>query len=277
MLWWQWLVYCALPAMATTLLLVGAFGPRVLALAVAAAVLVPFALLGAVPQWPWLLLQRTASGEEWLPWLVAIAGLGGTLHDLRVWPAALGGPPAVVLSVAAPWLLLGPQRLHWSEGAAAVQLGAVTALLALVWLAQRSAARSGAAKGVLLTMVLCLAADSVVLWLAGATAALATTTAAALAGAAALALAHWRSPFAFGEGCWLVLAMVHVAALTLGHHQEALPRWSMLLACLSPAPLWLLAAAPAGEPSAFGPPRRLAAAIAMAAMFAATAVALLRR
>ncbi len=277
MVWWQWLVYCALPALAVTLLLVGAFGPRLVALAIAVAVLVPFAWLEALPPWPWHLVQRAAGGEEWLPWVVAVAGLGGALHDLRVWPAALGGPPAVVLLLAAPWLLLGPQRSQWSPEMATLHLGGVVGLLALVWLVQRMAAGSGAALGVLLAMVLCLGADGGALWLVGGQTEVAATTTAALAGAMTLVVARWRRPFEFGEGGWLVLALVHVGALALGHYQGLLPRWPALLLALTPLPLWCVAGTREPLESSFGPPTRLAAAIVAAAGLAAAALLLLLR
>ncbi|MBL8724627.1 MAG: hypothetical protein JNK49_11305 [Planctomycetes bacterium] len=277
MLWWQWLVYCSLPALAVTLLLVGAFGPRWFALAIAVAVLVPFALLEALPPWPWLLLQGTGSGEEWLPWVVAAAGLGGALHDLRVWPAALGGPPAVALLLAGPWLLLGRQRSQWSAEAATLHVGAVVGVLALVWLVQRLAARSGAALGVLLTMALCLGADGAALWLVGGQSGVAATTTAAVVGAVTLAVALWRRPFELGEGGWLALAVVHAGPLVVGHYQGLLPRWPALLLALMPVPLWCAAAPRAAHESSFGPPVRLAAAIVAAGGLAAAALMLLRR
>jgi hypothetical protein len=105
--WLHWLLYCALPAIAIALLFVGAFGPRLMAVAFALAVMAPLVLLRSVPVWPWSLPLHAVPPADWLVWGIAAAGLVGLGHDLRLWPQPLGGPPMVLAGVGRTVAVVG--------------------------------------------------------------------------------------------------------------------------------------------------------------------------
>ena len=90
----HWVLYGVLPALAAMLLGVGVGGARWLAIALAIALLVPFAVVGGLPPWPWLLAVRDGDPRAWLWWCLCLCGLAGALLDLRLLPRALLLPPS---------------------------------------------------------------------------------------------------------------------------------------------------------------------------------------
>lgn len=274
--WLHWLLYCALPAIAIALLFVGAFGPRLLALALALAVLAPLVLLRTVPALPWSLPWGSVAPEDWLVWSIAAAGLVGVCHDLRVWPPALGGPPMVGLVLAAPWLMLAKARRGWSFEVALLNQTLTSVLVAAAWLAFLKTGKSGAPLAGLLFGGLCLLGDTVVLRSAGEQMGWYLTSGAALVALMAFFVSLWRRPFVPGDGLWLVLSLVHCGSILLAHYQGKLPWAPALLLALAPTPLWLARRWSPTGPAGLGEPKPLAVAILAAGLCDAAALWLLR-
>jgi len=275
--WLHWLLYCALPAIAIALLFVGAFGPRLLALAMALAVVAPLVLLRSVPAWPWAQPLHAVSPEDWLVWAIVVAGMVGVCHDLRLWPQPLGGPPMVALVLAVPWLLLAKARRNWSFEAALVHQSVASLLVGFAWLAFLRTGKSGAPLAGLLFGGLCLLGDTVVLRFAAEQTGWYLTSSGALVALVAFGVSLWRRPFLPGEGLWLVLALVHGGSILLAHYQGRLPWPAALLLALAPTPLWLSRRwSPVGN-KGLGEPMPLAVAILAAGTLDAVALLLLRR
>lgn len=235
----HWLLYSALPALALALLLVGVLGPRLIGLAIATSVIVPYALLKAMPPWPWVMLRTGGSGEHWLCWGVVAAGLVATLHDLRLWPRPLGTPPAVALLLAVPWFLAEPLRRGWTFERSGVHLLVAGGLFGAVWLALRGALANGAGLGVVAASLLALTGDSLVLNWKGQPVAISASSAAVVLFAVLLA-ATWRKAFAVGEGACLAVAIVHGGTLLHAYYEQRLAPLVALLLWIAPVPLWLL-------------------------------------
>lgn len=275
--WLHWLLYCALPAIAIALLFVGAFGPRLMAVAFALAVMAPLVLLRSVPVWPWSLPLHAVPPADWLVWGIAAAGLVGLGHDLRLWPQPLGGPPMVLLVLAVPWLLLAKARGAWSFEVALIHQTVACSVVAFAWLAFLQTGKSGAPLAGLLFGGLCLLGDTVVLRLAAEQTAWYLTSSGALVALVAFGVSLWRRPFVPGEGLWLVFALVHGGSVLLGHYQGRLPWAAALMLALAPTPLWLARRCSSMGAQGLGEPLPLAVAILAAGVCDAVAVLLLPR
>lgn len=267
----HWILYCALPAAAAGLLLVGVLGPRLLGIAMAAAVLAPHALLRALPPWPWELVQRPAgeTAGAWTLWGVVAAGLFGSLHDLRLWPRALGLPPALALLLAVPWLASAGQRSGWSFETAAVEFGVAWLAIGAGWFALRTAALSGAGAGMLAAGCICLVGDALLIGVADRTTLAAVGGPAVVLVVAAVSLV-WRRQFAAGEGAALALAVAHGLPLLLAFFGGRIGPLVALLALLAPAPLWLATRRPA-RPGGYGDPVLVTLALLGSATFVTVA------
>lgn len=236
-----WLLYGLLPAIAAVLLFVGVGGPRLAAFGLAAGIAVPFGLLVGWPDWPWLLDLNARTALPWLFWSVVAAGLLGTLHDLRCLPKVVVIPLEALLVLTLPWILSAPLRPRWSFEMGLVRLSIAWLGLAVVWWTLRGASERRPGKLVPAAAVMFLAGD---LWLvlarqhelswqllAAGIAALAT----------AVLVANYRRPFQLGTGATLVIVMLHGGMLMACRVYAEFPAKPLLLALLSPVPLWLTA------------------------------------
>ncbi len=244
----QWLLFAVLPALAAVLLLVGVGGARLLAPALAAAVLVPFAIAtGGLPPLPW---QLRWSAQAMLPWawyLLLAAGVFGAAHDLRLLPRALLLVGDVALVGWLPWALSAPLRALWQPVTCAWRLAAAWTLVAAVWWGVRGAAKARPGPLVPLVGVVVFAADALVLRALGRTPSWQLAGVAAVALLGALGTAAWRRPFACGTGAALVVAVAHVGLLWARQDTVQIDTAPMLLALTSPLPLWFAARPPKRE------------------------------
>ncbi len=235
----RWLLYGLLPAISAVLVFVGVGGPRLAAIGIATGIAVPFGLLVAWPDWPWDLDLTAATALPWLFWSVVGAGLLGTLHDLRWLPKMVVIPLEAVLVVMLPWILSAPLRPRWSFETALVRLSLAWAGLVVVWWVLRTAAERRPGRLVPAACVLFLAGD---LWLVQSRnhdLSWQLLAAGVVALATALVVASWRRPFQLGTGAILVVVLLHGGMLMACRVYAGFAAKPMLLALLSPVPLWI--------------------------------------
>jgi hypothetical protein len=235
----HWLLYGVLPALAAMLIGVGIGGARWLALALALSLLVPFAVVGGWPPWPWLLDLRTGDPRAWSWWCLCLAGIVGTLYDLRLLPLAVLLPLELLAVVMLPWFVSAPLRAGWSFEHCVVWLGAGWAVMAITWWVLRRAGEVQPGPAVPLAGALALAVDALLLRR------LADGLDWHLPGVGAVALGFavlttlWRRPFVCGTGATLTIALAHAGLLCCGRSESELRSAPLLLALAVPLPLWL--------------------------------------
>ena len=265
----RWSVFGVLPAVAAMLAGVGAGGPRLLALALAVAVCVPFGLLGAWPPWPWELSAHHGDPYAWLWWALAAAGAIGVAYDAKLLPKALLLLADVGLVAALPWLLTGPLRARWTFEQCVVWLGAGWLVLGATWWVLRRVAKLQPGMAVPAAGAITLLADAVVLRVAGASLSWQLAGVAAIALGMAVATTLWRRPFVCGTGGALAVTVVHVGLLCCGRSDAEMLRAPFLLALTAPLALGLAAT------RAFADGRTTGALVGLAAtaLLAAAAIA----
>lgn len=238
----QWVLFGVLPALAVVLLGVGIGGSRWLALALAVALCVPFALAMGLPDWPWRLDWRQGPARPWLWWCLLAAGLLGTLGDARWLPKALAAALQCTLLVALPWLLTGPLRGGWSFEQHVLWLGLALAVAAMNWSALHAGGRAGGGMLAIVVGLLVLAVDAWLLRARGTGILWHTAGVGAMALLFALLTTTWRRPLVCGPGAQFAIAFAHVGVLWCGaslHEARSLP---LVLAAAVPLPLWLVGA-----------------------------------
>lgn len=240
----HWVLYGVLPALAAMLLGVGVFGARWLAIALATSLLVPFAVVGGLPPWPWSLSLQHGDPRAWLWWCLCFAGILGTLYDLRLLPRALLLALELLAVGMLPWFVSAPLRRAWSFELCVVWMGAGWLLMTASWWVLRRAGAAQPGPAVPLVGALALAVDAVLLRR------LADGLAWQLPGVGAVALGFamlttlWRRPFVCGTGGALAIALAHVGLLWCGRSESELRSAPLLLAMVVPLPLWLATARP---------------------------------
>ncbi len=230
-------LYGVLPAFAAALLLVGAFGPRLLGCASGVGLLAAFALLRRWPAWPHDLYAGSNDGNQWLVWSVFAIGVLTVAGGGKVPPRLLQLPGGALLLSGQAWLMTITRRARASalEGYAGFGIAAV-ALVVLWWSVRRAVMqRGGAAMTWLLTA--CLVGDSVLLLLGGSAlqGQLAGAVAAAFGTAAGTAL--WRRPFQLDRAVALVFAAAHGGLLFAGVQFSDLQLLPAALAAAAPVAL----------------------------------------
>lgn len=238
------ILYVALPAILAGLLFAVVLGWRFVGLAFAAAAVLPFALLRAVPAPPWDLWRHPGDPAAWHLWIVVGAGLVGSLRDLRVLPRPLGDLLGVGLLLAQPWWLLAGLRAA-SADAAIASLLACWGLAAAAWLVLREVARSEVGTAGVAAGALGLLGDLTLLAVVRGVGDASVLVTAVLVLLVAMVASASRSSFRFGDGAALAVAAVHTGAILVPFGSDvgtAGLRGDLVLAVLAlaaPVPLWL--------------------------------------
>ncbi len=245
----RWLLFGALPAAAAVLLLVGVGGARFLALALAIALCVPFALVDGWPPWPWQLSLQSGRPDLWLWWVFLAIGIVGTGYDTKLLPKPLLLAFDFLLVVSLPWLLSAPLRSGWTFEQCVLGLGAGWVVVLGGWWLQRRVAKACPGVAVPLAGAIVLAADAVVLRAMGSPSGWQLAGVAAVALGLTVATTIWRRPFRCGTGGALAITVAHVGLLGCGRTEADLLRVPFLLVLAAPlgmglAPLRLFARRP---------------------------------
>lgn len=239
-----------LPAIASSLLLVGVFGRRCIGLAMAVGVLTAYTLLREFPPLPDALFFGNNDAMQWLLWCslaAGLLGLAGGIKHLPQWLLVAGG---LLLLGAEVWLLLQNRTRDLAPAAAVLTQAVAFVAIAAVWLLLRQAADRRPDVGPVVLWTGCLGVDAALL-LFGRSALqgqLAGAAAAALGTAALTAL--WRRPFAIDRSSALAFAALHGGLLLTGNQLADLPLLPALLALAAPASLALLPRRQPGEGNA---------------------------
>lgn len=238
------ILYVALPAIAAGLLFAVVLGWRLVGLAFAAAAVLPFALLRALPAAPWDLWRQPAPPATWHLWIVVGAGLVGSLRDLRVLPRSLGDLLGAGLLLAQPWILLAGLR-GVSADAAFVPLLACCGITAACWLVLREVVRSEVGSPAVVAGALGLLGDLVLLAMVRGVGEASVLVTAVLVLLVAMVASAARSSFRFGDGAALAVVAVHVGAILLPFGSDGVgvgfggDLVVAVLALTAPVPLWL--------------------------------------
>ncbi len=230
-------LYGVLPSFAAALLLVGAFGTRLLGLAAGLGLFTALALLrGRMPPWPHDLWSGSNDGIVWLCWSAVAIGVVAATDNPRV-PRWLTVPGGVAVLAAELWLLLTTRRARLATTESLAVHGCAAVGAVAIWFAVRRAIaqRGGATIAWMLTA--CLVGDSIVLVLSGSAlqGQLAGAVAAAFGTAAATAL--WRRPLRLEVASALPFAALHTGLLVAGNQLSELEPVPALLAGLAPTAL----------------------------------------
>lgn len=236
----RWIVFGVLPAVAAVLALVGAGGPRFLALSLAVAVCVPFGMAAGWPVWPWDLSVHHGDPLAWSWWAFAAAGVVGVCYDTKLLPKVLLLAADVVLVASLPWLLSGPLRARWSFEQCVVWLSVAWLVIGLTWWVLRRVAKVLPGMVVPLTGTVALVTDALVLRAHGTRLDWELAGVAAVALGMAVATTIWRRPFVCGTGGTLAITAVHVGLLVCGRSEGDLQRLPFVLAVLTPLPIGLV-------------------------------------
>lgn len=232
----RWILFGVLPAVAAIGVFVGAGGPRFLALALAVALGVPFALVHGWCGWPVDISLAHGDPRAWWFWCIVAAGVVGVFYDTRLlWrPLLVAGDATLV--VALPWLVSAPLRERLGMVAYLSWLLAAWLGIGLQWWVLRRVAKVHPGPAVPLAGTIALAVDAWLLrslergleWqLAGV---------GAVACGMAVATTLWRRPFVCGSGGTLAVVVGHAGLLLCGESGEV-PRAPMIVAFLVPAAL----------------------------------------
>jgi hypothetical protein len=240
----HWVLYGVLPALAVMLLGVGVGGARWLAVALATALLVPFAVMTGLPPWPWRLDLQHGDARAWLWWCLCLGGIVGTLYDLRLLPRLVLLALELLAVVMLPWLVSAPLRAGWSFEQCVVWLGIGWLVMAVSWWVLRRGGEVQPGPAVPLVGALALGVDAVLLrrLADGLDWHLPAVGAAALGFAVLTTL--WRRPFVCGTGAALLITLAHVGLLWCGRSAAELRSAPLLLAMTVPLPLWLATTRP---------------------------------
>lgn len=238
------ILYVALPAIAAGLLFAVVLGWRLVGLAFAAAAVLPFALLRALPAAPWDLWRHPAPPAAWHLWIVVGAGLVGSLRDLRVLPRSLGDLLGAGLLLVQPWLLLAGLR-GVSADAAFVPLLTCCGIAAACWLVLREVVRSELGSPAVVAGALGLLGDLVLLAVVRGVGDATVLVTAVLVLLVAMVASAARASFRFGDGAALAVVAVHVGAILLPFGGDGAgvgfggDLVLAVLALTAPVPLWL--------------------------------------
>ncbi len=249
----RWVLFGVLPALAVMLAFVGIGGPRWLGLALGTALCVPFSLADGFAGWPWQLDPWRGPSRAWLWWSFAVAGVWGTVHDLRALPRPLLLLGELALVGGAPWLVSWPLRQRASFEASLVWLTAAWLATLGVWWLLRRAGRLHPGCLVPFVGALALATDAFVLRATGTGRPWELAGVGAAALLFALATSVWRRPFLCGTGATVCITLAHVGILWSGRTAAELRSWPLLGALLVPVPLWLATTPPWSRRSTAGP------------------------
>jgi hypothetical protein len=238
----HWVLYGVLPALAAMLLGVGVGGPRWLAIALATALLVPFAVVGGLPAWPWLLDVQSGDPRAWLWWCLCLCGIAGSLLDLRLLPRALLLPLELLAVAMLPWFVSATLRAGWTFEQCVVWLGAGWAVMVASWWVLRRAGEVRPGAAVPLVGALALAVDAVLLRRLGDGLDWHLPGVGAVALGIAVLTTLWRRPFVCGTGAALTIVLAHQGLLWCGRSEGELRSAPLLMAMVVPLPLWLVSA-----------------------------------
>lgn len=261
----RWLVFGVLPAVAAMLLGVGAGGPRWLAISLAAAVCIPFGILGQWPDWPWDLDVMHGDPRAWFWWLLACAGLVGTGYDARLLPKQLLLVPEVLLVGFLPWLMSAELRRHWSFEQCVAWLGAGWLVIGVTWWALRATGKTLPGVGVPLAGTIALVTDALLLHRGHVGMAWQLAGVGAIALGIAVATTLWRRPFVCGTGGTLMIVLLHVGLLWYDRSDRELRSAPMLLAMLVPLPVWIATTKPFADGRQLGLVTGIAGCVGLAA------------
>lgn len=235
----HWALFGVLPALAVVLIFVGIGGPRLLGLALALAVCVPFGMHAGWPAWPWHLAVARSDPQPWFWWCLLLAGVVGAAYDGKVLPKALLVAAEVALVVFVPWLLSGALRAGWTFEWCVVMLGAAWAVLAAIWWVLRVAAKAQPGMAVPLAGTVVFVADAIVLHARGDVLGWRLAGVAAVALGVSVATTLWRRPFVCGTGAALCITIAHAGVLWFHRGDRELLQPPIVLALLAPLGMWV--------------------------------------
>lgn len=236
----HWVLFGVLPALAVMVLGVGVGGSRWLALALAVALCVPFAMATGHPDWPWRLDWRYGAPLPWLWWSLLAAGVLGSLGDARWLPRALAQALEVALVIALPWLLTGTLRRSWSFEQHVLWLCAAWLATFVVWALLREVGRSRPGLLVPLVGMLALGVDAWLLRAHGVQLQWELAGVGACALLFAMSTMLWRWPLVCGTGAALCITVAHVGLLWCGRPLREVRELPFVLALVVPVPLVLV-------------------------------------
>jgi len=236
----MWVLFGLLPAIAAVLVCVGVGGARWLAIALAIAICVPFAMADGWPGWFWRLDVQHGAPRPWMWWTVLLGGLLGTAYDFRLLPKVFTVGSEVVLVLMLPWFLSAELRAGWTFETCALYMTGGWLVMGLLWHSLRRVSKVQHGLPVPFAMTIALAVDA---WL------LRTHAGGPdwqLAGVAAVALGFamlttaWRRPFICGSGAALCLTLLHTGLLLCGRTERELLQLPLLLGWLAPLAMWIV-------------------------------------